>query len=185
MNLYRRLQTVSIAMLRELGRCPHCMRKSFVAAVVASAASLLAREWIREALALIPLAVLAAAMIMLWAAHLVIFSLRQVVGGKSLEVHLEPDSGRRSFLPTFAKALAGAAVLTALPKFARAEDKCDRCISNREKCMDACGDVSDNPDPQAHLEWGRCRRSCREQYDCTDACEHPSDDPPPAKQPPK
>jgi hypothetical protein len=56
-------------------------------------------------------------------------------------------------------------------------DSCrGRCVSQRSQCLDACGDVSNNPDPQAHREWGRCQRECRESgQSCIEACDNPSD----------
>ena len=52
-----------------------------------------------------------------------------------------------------------------------------RCSSARNQCYDGCGDVSNNPDPQAHREWNRCNRQCREEgRSCMNACDQPSDD---------
>jgi len=194
MNLYRVLQSACVATVRNLGRCPHCMRKSFVAAAIAAASLVIVSQWPHEALVTIPLGVVTAALIVLWMAHLAMFSLRRARAAKVAGAHAQPDASRRSFLPTFAKALAVAALCTALPELARAEDACERCISNRSKCQDNCGDVSDNPDPEAHRQWERCNRQCRDQYDCSDPCENPSDDPdessgndnksPPPKNPP-
>jgi hypothetical protein len=175
MNFYHLLQTVNIANVKDLGRCPRCMRKSFIAAAAALASLVLASQWLREAHLMIPLGVLTAALIVLWIAHLVMFSFRQVLSGKASDADEQPDSARRAFLPTVAKVLAGALVWTALPQLARAKDSCDQCHDDRNQCMNGCGNVSNNPDPQAHREWSRCRRQCRQDYDCTDPCEHPSD----------
>jgi hypothetical protein len=178
MNLYRLLQTVIAMSVRDLGLCQRCMRKSFVAAAAAWASLLLAGQWLREALVMIPLGILTAALALLWIAHLVVFSFRRAGAVEVSKTHEEPDSVRRSFLPTFAKVFMAAAAFTALPQLASAgQDNCERCTSGRRRCSDGCGDVSNNPDPQAHHEWSRCRNDCRKQYDCTDPCEHPSDEP--------
>ena len=99
---------------RHLGRCPHCMRNSFLAAFLALVTT--AAEWVGGSPMAAFLAPCAAALLLLWLSHLAAYSWRT----SRLRRDAEPAGGdtdlaRRAFFPAFASIFAGAAIATALP----------------------------------------------------------------------
>jgi hypothetical protein len=100
-----------------LGRCPRCMRRCFTVAMCGSAA--MATGWLvvgRSAVTELS-SVVASLLICLWLLH-VAFSASRVAARVSDTVE---DPSRRALVRTFAKALLGVALATALPaRLARA-----------------------------------------------------------------
>jgi hypothetical protein len=126
-----------------LGRCPKCMRTSFLAAisssvfaiaitVMANYPSVVAMSWIA-----------AVALVGLWIAHLVAYSVRAT----AFRIAIPEGQGatflsRREIFPTFFRALGAMALTTALPAataFAQSRCDCSKCRSDQKCCPTANG----------------------------------------------
>jgi hypothetical protein len=136
-----RYLTISIA--DALGRCPKCMRTSFLAAisslVVALAVTLITDFPFITSFAWTTAAVL----IGLWIAHLVAFALRASAAARSVPNEVVDASlkvqhrSRREIVPMFCRALAFAALVTTLPSMigpASAQSPCQNC----QGCWNCC-----------------------------------------------
>jgi hypothetical protein len=162
-----------------LGRCSKCIRKSFLSAglfwVILAAVEIAGTHLPRHLMWL--LTILCVTTTALWLAHLLVSAARSTARSSAPQGTAKADQSRRAVFHTFARALGFVAFATALPQWAAAEGCYGRCSSQQSQCLDACGDVSSNTDPQAHRQWGNCTRACHQAHrTCTDACDNPSDD---------
>ena len=133
----RFLQNLGFTLPSMLGRCVFCMRSAFLSAVVvwlgAAAAAFLA-----ENMAAIIIALPAAALSMLWFAHLTAYAI-QVTRHARADAEELPDPARRAFFPAFAKTFALAALATSLPGAALAMSQCQRnCYDSSSSCINDC-----------------------------------------------
>lgn len=179
----------------KLGRCPRCMRKSFVTAAWAWLAVIAFDQFTRATFIILPVGIFATIFTILWIAHISTFAARQ---SAIFAVLLAPakfpsegeimDRGRRTVLPFIAKALVASVAIAVLPVVGRARnsseqesgDKCmDTCDSEKDTCIAGCGDEPPGGgDPQTPEEaerwerWERCQQRChREWRSCTDGCQ--------------
>jgi hypothetical protein len=176
--------------VNNLGRCPGCIRRSFVTAAWAWLAVMVFEQFTHSIFVILPVWIVASSFTALWMAHVAVFAVRR---SGTFSVNLEGNAEilnreRRAVLPIFAKALIASAVVATLPKPGRArdasdgdsDDKCmDKCDSQKEKCISDCGDEPPGGgDPQTPEEarrweeWFRCGRRCRKDWrSCTDECQ--------------
>lgn len=121
---------------RHLGRCPKCMRQSFLAA--AAAWGLAATLWLVNAMGIVMLAAMAAALgaTLLWLAHLAAYAVRAARATADA-----PLESRRRFASNLLKAAGAMAIITALPGTALADNCCDcsKCSSQQVCCKTANG----------------------------------------------
>ena len=143
--MYAILMKARGALDATFGRCPRCMRQSFLAALGAWA--LVVAVWliiggnaITDASAIAALGVTA-----LWIAHLVAYAGRSVVALMRLRDRGTRMMSRREIIHTFARALGAIALTTALPvatTFAQNRCDCSKCSSSQSCCPTAnwyCG----------------------------------------------
>jgi hypothetical protein len=132
-----------------LGRCPKCVRTSFLVAVAASCAALILPTATNSPFLTTASRVLAVASAGLWLSHLVAFALR---AGRSASMSNEtalretrrssPYQGaRRQFIVSFAKSFVFAVAATALPFRSAFAADCN-CASPLKCCWDFTGTVS-------------------------------------------
>ena len=170
MTIMKRLSAV---LDTKLGRCPRCMRQSFMAAFAAWGL-VLAISLVASKPVFMPV-VLAAA---LWLAHLATFARRAALTARRASPSQAPALSRRQFLPIFVRVFVAAALLTALPAGMRAlaDDPCDACDKGAAYCFQCCSCKHDNsiagcanvPDPdkrrncydQAATDWCNCNCDC-------------------------
>lgn len=165
--------------VNSLGRCPWCMRRSFVTAAWTWLAVTVFDHLTHAIFAILPVEILATAFTILWIAHSATFAFRQSATSASLVAPVEGEivnRGRRAVFPLFAKTLMASAVIMALPVIGRARDKCyDTCRDAREQCISACGPEPDEPQtPEEARQWGqwhRCYNGCHRQFSaCIETC---------------
>jgi hypothetical protein len=145
-----------------LGVCQRCMRQAFAAAI----ASILCAVLLGIALGAVPVAFAASAvslaLIVLWCAHLVAYSLRAVALAAAARrpahsVARHKDRSRREIVPLFAKAFVFVALASTIG--ARSAHACVQlpigCSSNNDcKCSGCCGSWDGN------TKTGICQPSC-------------------------
>ncbi len=102
---------------RQLGRCPTCMRQSFIAALISSLTAAAAWLWLGRPLMAALISVTATGLVLLWLAHVVAYARRAQADGPTQRDadHDLPDPSRRALAPGFAKLVVGVALATALP----------------------------------------------------------------------
>jgi hypothetical protein len=142
MTIVKRLSAVLDA---KLGRCGRCMRKAFLAALVAwvfAGAGLLAGwAWLGASLALA-----AAGLSALWLAHLSAFAGRATHSSRPARPD-RPLLSRRTLIGEFTRAAAFAALATAISTRAALAAGCVQppspCSQNSDcSCSSCCGDLS-------------------------------------------
>jgi len=110
------MKTLANYVWAQLGRCPYCMRMSFIYAItgiaIAAASSLFLPK-----IAVALIALCAVALTALWLAHIIVYSFKTLARHNRIrpnESHT-PSISRRKMFGTFAKTLATAALATAVP----------------------------------------------------------------------
>ena len=112
------MKTLANYVWTQLGRCPYCMRMSFIYAItsiaVAAASSLFLPRF-----AVTLIASCAVALTLLWLAHVTIYSIKTVVlRNLFLRSEADPMISRREMFGAFAKIAAVTALNTAAPGLA-------------------------------------------------------------------
>lgn len=163
-----------------IGRCPKCMRQSFVFMLGAFSLAIVIELTVRSPALLIASRIVAVSSVGLWLSHLAAFSLRATRNaksatpnaiGKNSETDLELQP-RRQFLLTFARSFALVAAATALPvRSASAQAGCNcpditpKCCYNSNGqtyvCAPADANCCGDPDPNV-APW-----SCPSGHYCT------------------
>lgn len=140
-----------------IGRCPNCMRKSLLSAVVAWAAfdySL--------ALNIAPLwqllALLAVSLTGLWLAHLTTFAARRAICEKKSAAVVHGGQSRRQVFSTFARTFGTLALVTALPGAASAQDRTNNCLTCCAKFLSDCGQSG-----ACNVNYQNCVSNCNAQ----------------------
>ncbi len=138
-------------LISNLGICGRCMRQSFAAALLASTSAAAAGVWVGPSAITALLASGALGLLLLWMAHIVAYAARAAAGLRPGDhAGKVADPSRRTFLPSFAKVLVGAALATALPaRLAHADVTCSssqwccrhdfsRCSGGYCPCTQCC-----------------------------------------------
>jgi hypothetical protein len=141
-----------------LGRCPRCMRQSFIATLGAWAFTLWALLSVGETVVTALMAALALGLSALWIGHLIAFAARATPAFKERN-KTDAASGeglsRRQLMPMFARTLGAAALATALPSSAFAQDRINNCLTCCAQKVQSCG--SDNA---CNINYQNCVSSC-------------------------
>lgn len=129
----------------KLGRCPKCMRLSFLAMLAAGILALSMTAMAASSLLIAATEIIAAGAALLWLSHLVAYALRAVMNPCTLQQKTPTDDAahpRRQFMFAFARSLvfvmAATAVFPVSKVFAQS---CD-CEDNMKCCWNYAGDVS-------------------------------------------
>lgn len=109
------MMTLIAGLFSKLGRCQFCIRTALLVALAAWACAGAAFLWLVP-LAL-PLAAVAAALTMLWLAHLLAFAWRAATHREAGTAD-QPNLARRDFFPVFIRAAAFIAASSAVPALA-------------------------------------------------------------------
>jgi hypothetical protein len=110
-----------------IGRCSYCMRKAFLAMMASWAILVALIEFSLPGMLLVPVGVISIALTALWLLHVITYASR--ASAKPLDA--AEVTARREVFNLFAKALAGAALATALPRLALAGSCSTTCGSTR------------------------------------------------------
>ena len=141
-----------------LGRCPKCMRISFLASLAAWAL-LVAVNLIDDQSAFTAVATISAlAFTVLWIAHLVAYATRAAMGSdKPNDRSVEPTAvlSRRQIIPIFARALGAVALSTALPATAFAQSRLNKCLTCCAEHLQKCGGAG-----ACHVNYENCVANC-------------------------
>jgi len=140
-------------LVQNLGRCPTCIRKAFLAAACSSAlafplGALAPDSWVATA-ALVAALTLTA----LWLAHIGALAVRLMIASKRSELAEAPAPlERRKFLADFARGAAVAITATTLAvkastSLAQGRCDCSRCSSEQYCCPTAGGSCGCFPFP--------------------------------------
>jgi hypothetical protein len=130
----------------QLGRCPFCMRKAFIAMVAAWGLTALLVNLAAPPGALATFGFAAVVLTLLWVSHLVAFASR--ISARPTMGDVRGLTSRRAALPLFVKVLAAAALASAAPRIAMAcTSMGDVCNSKSECCSesDSCSWVTGCP----------------------------------------
>lgn len=127
MLFYRRIAAAFD--LHHLGQCAFCIRTSFKLAVFSLICLTIALLTGSQFVALAALC--AAPLSLLWVSH--------IAAAAALDSKDDLDRGRRAFAQRFAKAVLGAAVLSAMPRLAHADSACGGYSEN--ECTTTCEKV--------------------------------------------
>lgn len=140
MNLI--LAKTHAALDANLGRCPKCMRQSFLAAFIAW--TLAIAVWViigNDAITDTTL-IIAICLTALWTAHLIAYAVRSAANSERLQGTGFEMKSRREIIPTFARALGAMALATVFPRegaFAQNCCDCSKCGSGQVCCKTANG----------------------------------------------
>src|ERR1700687_3904635 len=143
--MYAILTKVRAALDASFGRCPKCMRQSFLAALCAWTSVVALQLFVGESTLTATAIVVALGLAALWVAHLVAYATRAVATPKVRRDRTAIQASlmsRRETIPAFARALGAIALATALPAttvFADAKCDCSRCSSDQYCCPTANG----------------------------------------------
>lgn len=127
--------------IQNLGRCPKCMRQSFLVALAAWAAAIIARVMDGSGALSIGIALGAGALSLLWVAHLLAYAARSVAPLPAGDSSGAETLSRRDIIPKFARAVGVMALVTATPASVWAQSCCDcsKCASGQNCCNTAHG----------------------------------------------
>lgn len=154
-------------LVSKLGRCPHCMRSSFIVAGAAWTVCLVATAAISRLEISLSIAVVALGLTVLWIAHLFAFVLRTTEPQRTHGRRADAASGaafpRRVFIAELAKSMGLVALATAFPVRSWAQKPCEKCEGLH--CFDKCKSLS-----------GKQRKDCCdcEFNNCLAACKGPN-----------
>jgi MFS family permease len=143
-----------------LGRCPKCMRLSFISMLGACGLVLLAAMVTQSPALLIATRLIAAGAAALWLSHLMAYAKRNALRANG---DVQP---RRQFIAAFARSFIFVMAATAFPVGTVFAQSCD-CASNMKCCWNYAGDVS----VCAPLDANCCAHasspwSCPQGHDC-------------------
>lgn len=159
MNRKNWIRIVAYKIDANLGRCPRCIRTSLLFAAAVWVAFFVTYSLASGVqLLLFILGFLGTILTALWVTHLVVYAARSsthVVERGRLGKDPGIDESRRALLPTFAKAFAGIALATALPRVASAN-------SCTKSCPDGTSASKDCTDPK----YATCRCWCTPHAAC-------------------
>ena len=143
--MFSTLRSMSSRLLDNLGRCPKCMRQSFLAMLGLGGLAFLISLTATSPILLIVSKILAVGSVGLWLSHLTAFALRAMrntnpsagnARAQNVATDLRP---RRQFILAFAKGFALATTATVLPtRTAFAQVPC-RCPSTHKCCYNYAG----------------------------------------------
>jgi hypothetical protein len=136
-----------------LGRCPRCIRQSFLYALGAWGAfgGSLA---LNRALITACLALAAFSLTLLWLAHLTVSAARGMAGERN-DARAASGLSRRQLFSRFAQSLGTLALVTALPGAAAAQDRTQNCLTCCDKFRTSCGNGGD-----CNVNYQNCVNNC-------------------------
>jgi hypothetical protein len=126
----------------KLGRCPRCMRQSFLAALAAWAVAGIAWAIFGSNIVAAAAIIVALGLNALWIAHLIAHATRSVAASGAQRSERAAAMSRREIIPAFARALGAMALVTAWPAgaaFAANCCDCSQCRSDQVCCNTANG----------------------------------------------
>ncbi len=118
-----------------LGRCPRCMRQSFIVALIAVSLALIITEAVRAPAFILLAWIIAGGLAILWLAHMSASALRGANFALTRESSQAEDNlrwaARRKFIVTFARVFLITATISAIPGYsARAQG----CLCSEQDC---------------------------------------------------
>lgn len=140
--MFATLRGLNNSLLDNLGRCPKCMRQSFIFMLGLGGLAFLISWTVSSPILLIASKILAVGSAGLWLSHLTAFALRAVRNtnastGNALTQNVATDLSlrpRRQFIFAFAKGFALATTATVLPIQASFAQASCRCSGSTPKC---------------------------------------------------
>jgi hypothetical protein len=161
------LRSLKDIFLANLGRCPKCMKQSFIFMLGAWVLAFVIELTTNSPTLLIASKIVAVGSAGLWLLHLTAFSLRAVRNtststGNALRVNAVTDlslQSRRQFALSFAKSLIIAATATALPiRNAFAESRMSKCLTCCDTKLSVCGNTG-----ACNILYQNCVANCNSQ----------------------
>jgi hypothetical protein len=142
-----------------LGRCPLCTRKAFLATLAAWIITIGASITVKPSIWLSISTICALLLTMLWMAHIVAFSLKSSSASKFTTADFDP--ARREIFSIFAKTAVTAAFASALPTISYAQGRGQNC-AGIGKCPDGAPYCCSKP-----CGFGRTAHACCAAANCT------------------
>lgn len=127
------MKTLGRYIWAKLGSCPRCTRTSFIYAI-GSIAIAVAGSFFLPVIAMVSVAFCAAALTMLWLAHIIVYSLKMMARRTQSAQLAQPVISRRKLFGALAQIAAASIVASAVPGIAYAGNRKSKGHSKSGGC---------------------------------------------------